>query len=478
MKSSIKAHSIIAFKTINSILLVLILGVFITGCELTEDSKDDINDAFTPPESQEPPSDSLVDTGMCESQTYIQPQAQYLKKLDLVFVVDTSGSIREERTEIADGIESFINELPADVDYQIGVMQAHSSVSDQSGVLFSHNSPVVLKSSELTKTEIRSHLRNTMYNTDPTDYAGDGGEQMLYSLNKAITENASAIKSQGFFREDSALAVVMVSDENDICALGSYPHGVTPVYDPEKKEYPAFERDCADISPESVVQNLRTLQGDRPLLVSSIVYTGEGYIPNRGENEIGYGLIEAANVANGVVVDLASGDYDLGMRQIGSMVVKKLNLKTEFKLNTSDFDESTLEVLVDRQAVNFNYLPEINEVHLAEVDAGRENSEVYIKYCKSMYETIVISDVQFLETTTSSTIVRWKTNIPATTQVEYKNVLSGETFLTPLDTNLKVEHGAAINDLSPNTLYEIRLISMGEEGQVTTSSAYKFRTQR
>lgn len=154
MKSSIKAHSIIAFKTINSILLVLILGVFITGCELTEDSKDDINDAFTPPESQEPPSDSLVDTGMCESQTYIQPQAQYLKKLDLLFVVDTSGSIREERTEIADGIESFINELPADVDYQIGVMQAHSSVSDQSGVLFSHNSPVVLKSSELPRAQI------------------------------------------------------------------------------------------------------------------------------------------------------------------------------------------------------------------------------------------------------------------------------------------------------------------------------------
>lgn len=478
MKSNLTTYLITAIKTINSLLLVLILGVFITGCDLSDDAKDDINDAFTPPPTQEPPTDELVDSQMCMSQTHIQPQAEYIKKLDLLFVVDTSGSIRDERTAIADGIESFIKELPTDVDYQISVIQGHSSESEYNGKLFSHNGPLILKSSEHSEADIRTNLRNTMYNTDPTDYAGDGGEEMLYSLNQAITTNVSTIKAQGFLREDSALAVVLVSDENDICALGNYPHGVTPVYDRDKKEYPAFDRDCQGITPESVVQNLRSLQGDRPLLVSAIVYTGETAVPNKGENEIGYGLIETATIANGAIVDLASGNYDLGMQQIGSMVVKKLNLKTEFTLNNTGFDESTLEVLVDRQAVPFEYLPEMNEVHLAEADAGRENSEVYIKYCEGEYETVVISDVQFLETTTTSTIVRWKTNIPATTQVEYKNVLTGETFLTPLDTTLTIEHGASISDLSPNTLYELRLISMAEQGQVTTSQAYKFRTQR
>jgi len=43
-------------------------------------------------------------------------------------------------------------------------------------------------------------------------------------------------------RPDAALAIVFVSDENDICYR--YPASITPVVDGDKLEAPAFIRDC------------------------------------------------------------------------------------------------------------------------------------------------------------------------------------------------------------------------------------------
>ena len=70
---------------------------------------------------------------------------------------------------------------------------------------------------------------------------GDGGETGLFSLNKAMgNDEYQVAQDLGFFRDDAALVVIFVADEQDICA--EYPDGILPVPDPDKKRNDFFYR--------------------------------------------------------------------------------------------------------------------------------------------------------------------------------------------------------------------------------------------
>ena len=113
---------------------------------------------------------------------------------------------------------------------------------------------------------------NSKLSAPPKDPHSDGGEAGLYSLSQLLNENAFA-KNQGFFRSNSTLVIVFLADENDICAR--YPAGVTPIHD--KKEAKIFKRDCVNpnVTAHTVYQQLSTLQGNNPLLISGIIYINQ-----------------------------------------------------------------------------------------------------------------------------------------------------------------------------------------------------------
>jgi hypothetical protein len=230
---------------------------------------------------------SAGDVG-CYSEKFIQPEKEILKSVDLLFVTDTSGSLDVERGAVANGIDSFVAELPLDADYQVAVMLAHGSRSNHSGRLWKHgNHPYVLNSKTMSLPEIRSHLHANLTNVS-SDWHSDGGEVGLYSLQRGLDKGPlTSSRAHGFFREDAALAVVFISDENDICA--KIPEGVTRVYDPDRLELSAFARDCKGVSPETVLEAVKTLQGDRPFFIGGILYNNLSTIKNNGENELGYG---------------------------------------------------------------------------------------------------------------------------------------------------------------------------------------------
>ena len=96
----------------------------LSACEITDTDKENIDDAFNPP-VVDLPDDNSTEKEFCEVERHVQPEAEVIKKLDLVFVVDTSGSINQERTGIANGINAFVAELPDDINLQVGVMYAH-----------------------------------------------------------------------------------------------------------------------------------------------------------------------------------------------------------------------------------------------------------------------------------------------------------------------------------------------------------------
>tara|TARA_Y100000590_G_scaffold468173_1_gene649839 strand:+ start:2000 stop:3874 length:1875 start_codon:yes stop_codon:yes gene_type:complete len=361
--------------------------ILFSGCELSNQESQAIDDAFEGSPSRaysyvEPP--ELPP--QCTYERYTQPASTITKKLDLLFITDTSGSLNEERAAIAQGIESFLDALPEDVDSRIAVMLAHGSQSAYSGKLWQEGTePVVLSSDVLSRTELKDLLLQKLGHV-ASDGASDGGEEGLFSLQKLLSSNEfSEAQSHGFFRDDAAVMIVFIADEQDICA--EYPDGVTPVVDAQHIEPVAKANDCGDVSPESVYQSLQNTLEDRPLVVGGVVYNQLRTVPSGGENEYGYGYIDLIRIAGGASIDLADSDYAPGLSSLGSLATVKMNLVSDFEVK-GDFDESSLQVWRNGSPAAYVYSSENSVVHIK--NPGAPGDVIDISYCEPQ-----ISDVHF-----------------------------------------------------------------------------------
>lgn len=316
----------------------------------------------------------------CWKEEYTQRVKQATTKLDILFVTDTSGSLDAERAGVADGIKNFVGQLSPNIDFNIGVMLAHGSTSTYAGRLYKtdYNEPLVLKSKELNIDTIKTYLRKKL-TVVKTDNDSDGGEEGLFSTARALkTGYKEDIINAGIFRSDAALAVVYISDENDICAR--YPQGVTPVVDPDGKEAPAFVRDCEDVTAAGVYAQLKSLKGTLPLTIGGVIYTGQNAIPAGGENEIGYGYTDIIALNNGISVDMAGLNISGGLTNIGAQTNGQINYLTEFQLKHTGVDVNSIKVYVNGVKVNHTYVAETNTVHIQLSDCI-SGSKIVIEYC-------------------------------------------------------------------------------------------------
>ncbi|MFK8138086.1 MAG: hypothetical protein AB8E15_06990 [Bdellovibrionales bacterium] len=460
-------------------LITILLSVWISACELTDLEQDSLTDATDGISQPGGDFDQGPLEPNCYAQKYRQPEAEFSKKVDLLFMLDTSGSINGERQQIGEGVDAFLAALPQDVDANIAVSMGHIG-NTWTGKLYRKKSdrPYVFKSSEMSTADIKDQLGYRMRYTK-SEGLSDGGEAGLYSLDQMLNaEKLQDVKDLGFMRDDAALVVVFVADENAICAR--YPEGVTRVYDSNRKELPAFDNYCENVTPESVLQKLKLTMGDKPFVVSGILYNQFSTVPNGGENEIGYGYIEMIEQANGAQVDLSGGRFHIGLEQIANLAVKKLNLKTEFQISTSLVDTETLDIRVDNSAVPFSYVESSSTILLTNY-AGIENSEIYIGYCEPQPEpelpAPVIAGARLGSVDAGSALVLWETDISSTSQLEITKLATGEVLLTDLDVNEVKDHSVFVTGLTPNSLYQVVAISIANEKE-TRSEPIVFRTSR
>jgi hypothetical protein len=292
------------------------------------------------------------------------------KIFDVLFVLDTSFSLRHERQKISDQAQALLDTFPSDSNYRIGVLLAHGSKSAHSGRLFTSkkNEPTVLSSESHTADEIKDGL-SKKFKYVRKDHFADGGEEGVFSLNQALEgENLVYNQSQGFFRAKAALAVVFISDENDICTE----------YNNSFIERRAFRRDCADISTAGTWQKLTNLRNPHSVYVSAIVYNNEATLPTDSSNDMGHGYLELVQLAGGISVDLASPDFHQGLTDIGNLTVSTIQLMSQFRLNHDQIDPATVSVRVDGQPET-GYRLSGNIVILE--NAGNPDSKIDVNYC-------------------------------------------------------------------------------------------------
>jgi hypothetical protein len=325
---------------------------------------------------------------------FVQPSSAPPPEVDLLFVVDTSDSLLEERPRLAKQVPSFIQKLKSDTDYRIAVMLAHGGASNYSGRLYSASgSSKVLNPKTSSLQNIQLQLENTLRNTR-ADVDEANGEMPTYSFLRSLeTDRLAEIRGQGFYRDNAALSVIFVSDENDIC-YSPKAHGYTtfPDYVPsaQNTEDKAFQKYCEPLLAQSsnlaelVPAKAQAAWGSKAVSLGGIIYQDAKTIPQGSEQSIGHGILELVQSSlNHVLIDLASSDYSAGLAKLGEIVSQQLELLTHFVLDgDSAIRENTISVTVDNQLVDFQYDTQSRNVTIGATSAGQAGSVIDISACK------------------------------------------------------------------------------------------------
>ena len=142
--------------------------------------------------------------------SFAQPS---IPKVDILFMVDCSGSMTEEQEKLATNMDAFINNLVSwNADYHLGVIASDMESEAMSGRLQGNPKYLYNKGSGALSTSeiINSFKTRVMLGTGCSSYE-KGLEAMLLALSEPLISNENA----GFLRDDAKLILVWLSDEED-----------------------------------------------------------------------------------------------------------------------------------------------------------------------------------------------------------------------------------------------------------------------
>ena len=137
------------------------------------------------------------------------------KTVDILLVVDNSCSMIDEQIKLAANFDSFIEQfLTAEVNYQIGVVTTDMTDPAQQGRLVGDTKLITAEMDVDT-------ARQTFADNVKVCATGSGFERGMAAAAAALSADfvADDGPNAGFLRDDAALSVVFVSDEEDGSAL-------------------------------------------------------------------------------------------------------------------------------------------------------------------------------------------------------------------------------------------------------------------
>lgn len=246
-----------------------------------------------------------------------QPLAQTIvSKLDLLFVMDTSASMDDKKEAISNGLVQFVSRLPADSDINLSLLLAHGQ-SQWAGKLYQRAAePVVLRSVDLSPSELSEQFFYKL--TEAPSEAGSSGEFSLGALKLLLSdqENKELAMAQGFLREDAALVVVFVSDENDICTFTDellYQLCFSCSANSERQwgqlgggGFCYESQDKAFVQYENFFDEMKSISPSPSLSLAGIIYTGSNPVPVVSQTSVGYGIREVVEASGGFLIDLGN----------------------------------------------------------------------------------------------------------------------------------------------------------------------------
>ncbi len=234
--------------------------------------------------------------------------------VDVLFVIDNSGSMMEEQTNLRQNFDDFMRYFTdSGLDYHVGVVSTDMDDRNQSGKLIDDGSGTrYIDASSSAEDAVSSFRQRAKLGT--TGSSTERGTDAAYA---ALVTHAADV-NKGFFRDDGVLSVVVISDE------------VNQSRNPSWQEFAAW---MVAVKPE-----------DDQTWFSSIV----GPAPNgctNGTNiaERGTGYLEVTDQVGGITYSICEDDYSSILEELG---MQAAGLKREFFLSDVPVVD-TIKVSVD-----------------------------------------------------------------------------------------------------------------------------------
>jgi hypothetical protein len=261
------------------------------------------------------------------SQEFAQ-RVKYSKAVDVLWVIDTSGSMSSHQTLLAQQMELFVTGLNASgLDYQMAVTTMDMSSTGEKGRFVAQtNTPVILTP---TTPNLLGVLAGRIQLGDNGSPVERGLQAMMAALSSPLATTGA---NSGFLRSDSLLVINFLSNEDDTAS---------PVTD--------SNRPVADYT--SFLDSVRPplAYGDRSWVANFMgVIQGDPSCTTMGQYS-SYGLkyMALADASGGAKESICDGDLRSGLVNIKARI---LEVVTEYPLNREP-SVSSIRVVVNGRAV-------------------------------------------------------------------------------------------------------------------------------
>lgn len=137
-------------------------------------------------------------------------------QVDILVVIDNSGSMADEQKNMADRINNLLDRVNG-LDWRIAIVTTDmkdKKIGD--GRLLQFPNKEYFITSKLSLAEAKKQFGQTIQRKETGDYEEQGIKATYRAIERAISQKETNDKfNKSFFRKEAALAVIVVSDENE-----------------------------------------------------------------------------------------------------------------------------------------------------------------------------------------------------------------------------------------------------------------------
>jgi hypothetical protein len=230
-------------------------------------------------------------------------------KVDIVFVVDSSGSMMSERAELGQRIESFIAGLD-DIDWQICVTTTDIQTQGQRGL------PLTFPDGEKVLNSFSQGAAEQFVNLVTNLPRGSADEQGIHALSLAFKRANSEC-----FREEASLATVLLSDEDERSTGGYLEH----------QNHRQFQLLNEVNYPERLVESVSQVFGPQKKFIANAIVIRSGdqscYTKQMQDADVWYGTRyeQLAHLTGGVVGNICAEDYSVQLTSFAKHIKQALD---------------------------------------------------------------------------------------------------------------------------------------------------------
>ena len=289
---------------------------------------------------------------MSDTATFTQNSASINGKIDILFVIDDSGSMAASQQAMADNINRFFDKFDAKgFDYQIAVTTTGAwrtqfggaaTLGAYKAVSFVDPSGRTQTGSKLITPQTPNRLMAFNANMKQGT-SGTGDERAFQSLQSALDSSLNADVS--FPRADAFFSVIVLSDADDLSATVSstLDNGTDYYANPNMIPLQTYVNYLD--AKFGVVGGVRS--GKYNVNTIGVMDAAcKAQVASGGENKIGNRYMQMSDMTSGIKGSIC-GDFGTTLSDISYKIIQ---LRTRFYLERS-LDPSTLHVFIDRAEV-------------------------------------------------------------------------------------------------------------------------------